>query len=288
MREKIIILFFGTFLLLNYFSWSFLFYLNSGDLKVVFFDVGQGDAIFIKTPDNNHILIDGGPGRVVLDKLKQEMPFFYNKIDLVILSHAHYDHVSGIMEVIDIYDIENIICNGAYSSQQVSLEWKKIIQERGYIQARAGQRVVGKDFYIDTLYPAEDFSDEKVDDLNNTSVISRFVFNDEYSFFFTGDTNAKQEKEVVFYEEKCEKEGGIRCDFFPIISDVLKVSHHGSKTSTADEFLESVSPRIAVIMAGEGNRHGHPHEEVLRKLEENGIKIKRTDQDGDIIFKIKK
>jgi competence protein ComEC len=287
MKSKIIISFFSLILIANYFSWSFLFYLNSGELKVVFFDVGQGDAVLIKTPENHHILIDGGPGRVVLDKLKQEMPFFYNKIDLVILTHAHYDHVSGLMEVINVYDVENIISTGAYSNQQVSLEWQKIIAEEGYMEARAGQRVKGDSFHIDILYPAEDFTNRKTDDLNVVSVISRLVFNDEYSFVFTGDAYSKQEREVVLYEEMCEKDEGVRCDFFPLDSDVLKVSHHGSKTSTADEFLISVSPSVAVIMVGEGNRHGHPHEEVLQKLQKNGIDIKRTDKDGDVAFIIK-
>jgi competence protein ComEC len=275
MKSKIILLLVGVLLIANYFSYSFLFYLENNEYKVVFFDVGQGDAVFIKTPENYHILIDGGPGSVLLDKLKQEMPFFYNEIDLVILSHAHYDHVSGFIEIIDIYDVKDIICTGAYSDQNISQEWREIIKEKGYKQARAGQRVVGKDFYIDTLYPAEDFSNKKVDDLNVASVISRVVLDNNYSFLFTGDVYAEQEEELVSYQ-------------IPITSDVLKVSHHGSETATSEVFLTAVSPSVGVIMAGRYNDYGHPHEDVLQKLEENGIEIRRTDQDGDVIFKIKK
>ncbi len=268
----------------NYFSWSFLFYLNSDDFRVTFLDVGQGDAILIKTSENHHILIDGGPGSVVLDKLKEHMPFFYNNIDLVVLSHAHYDHVSGLLEVVDVYDVENIICTGAHGEKEVSREWVEVLEEEGYIQARAGLKISGSDFYVDVLYPADDLSGKEVSDLNGASVISRLVFNGEYSFIFTGDAYAEQEERVVFYEEVCEQQGGVGCDAFVLDSDVVQVAHHGSKTSTSEEFLSAVSPDVGVIMVGEGNNYGHPHKEVLQILKKSGIDIKRTDQDGDIIF----
>ena len=259
---------------LNFVSWQTFFYLRDDNLRVVFFDVGQGDAVFIKTPQNHHILIDGGSGDVVLEKLEKELPFFYKSIDLVILSHAHDDHVAGLIEVVERYDVDNIICTGVLGSSAVSGRWRSIIEERGYHQARAGQIVSANNFYIETLYPVENLKDREVNDLNEASVISYLVFKDNHRFIFTGDAYKAQEREVV-----SSREGTIR-------ADVLKVGHHGSRTSTSGDFLREVSPRVAVIMAGKDNRYGHPHRETLEKLEDFGVKIMRTDRDGDIIFEI--
>ncbi len=286
MRERKVLLVFAILIALNFFSWKFLFFLQNEELRVVFFDVGQGDAIFIRTPQKHHILIDGGPGEVVLEGLGREMPFFYNHIDLVVLTHPHDDHVSGLLAVLDRYNVETILCTGISGSANVAQRWEEAIKERGYVQARAGQRIRANDFYLDILYPAENFAGERVSDLNEVSVISRFVFREEHSFLLTGDAYADQEREVLSYKEKCEEEGGVMCDVFSLESDVLKVGHHGSRTSTSEEFLDAVSPKVAVIMAGKDNRYGHPHREVLERLEDLGVKIMRTDRDGDIFFNI--
>ncbi len=285
------IIFLGVLLIINFFSWSFLFYLQKEDTTVIFFDVGQGDAIFIRTAENHHILIDGGPGNTIIGKLEQEIPFFYKNIDLIILTHAHYDHVSGLLEVIDRYNVKDIVCTGAFGGQQVSQEWNKIIEEREYIQARAGMRISGNTFYIDILHPAEDLAGEMVGDLNAVSIMSRLVINDSYSFLFTGDAYAEQENEVLTRMDNCLQEENRKKEwcksFVSLDSHVLDVGHHGSKTSTGNDFLSAVTPDIGVIMVGENNRYGHPHQEVLTRLQEHNIDIKRTDIDGDIIFNIK-
>ncbi len=286
MGKRKVLLVFAILIALNIFSWNFFFFLQNEELRVVFFDVGQGDAIFIRTPQNHYILIDGGPGEVVLEGLGREMPFFYNSIDLVILTHPHDDHVSGLLEVLDRYNVKNVLCSGVSGSASVAQRWEETIRERGYRQARAGQRIKANEFYIDILYPAESFAGETVDDLNKVSVISRFVFKEEYSFLFTGDAYAGQEKEVLSYREKCEEEERAWCDVFSLESDVLKVGHHGSKTSTSEEFLDVVSPKVAVVMAGKDNRYGHPHREVLERLENYKVEIMRTDRDGDVIFEL--
>ncbi len=272
MRKKIIILSF--LLVVNFFSWNLLFYLQDDTLRVVFFDVGQGDAIFIKTPQNHHILIDGGPGSVVLEGLGREMPFFYNTIDLVILTHPHDDHVSGIIEVLERYNVKDIICTGVIGTSAVSLRWSDIIEERGYRVATAQKRVVGNNFAINILYPLNSLQGVSVRDLNEASIISQLFYKNQYSFLFTGDAYKKQEEEVVsFFDGR-------------LSADVLKVGHHGSRTSTSKLFLEALSPKIAVIMSGEGNRYGHPHQETLDVLDDFGITVLRTDKDGDIVFEI--
>ncbi len=289
-KERWLIILFFLFLI-NFLSWSFLFSLQDNEWKVVFFDVGQGDAIFIKTPRNQHILIDGGPGEKLLEKLSEEKSFFNNSLDLIILTHSHYDHASGLIEVLEHYEVEEIICTGAFGEQRVSQKWKSIIGERAYRQARAGKRIKGEGFYMDILYPFEDLRGQEVKDLNSVSVVSRLVFKDGHTFLFTGDAYKKQEREILSYKEECSelknKEVFFQkgCDIFSLEADVLKVGHHGSRTSTSEEFLSAVSPGVAVIMAGENNPYGHPHGEVLGKLEERGIIIKRTDKHGDIIFR---
>jgi competence protein ComEC len=275
MRKQLLIIAFLC--VINFFSWQLLFYFKDNNLRVVFFDVGQGDAIFIRTPQKHHILIDGGPGNVVLEKLEKELPFFYNTIDLVILSHSHEDHVSGLIEVLERYKVKDIVCTGVLGESSISRKWNEMINERGYKKARVGQKISANNFYITTLYPIENLEGEMTKDLNTASVINRFVFKDKHSFLFTGDSYITQEKEVIsFYKERDVS----------LNSDVLKIGHHGSKTSTSEEFLREVEPKVAVIMSGSENRYGHPHQETLDRLENFGIKIMRTDKDGDIVFNI--
>jgi competence protein ComEC len=265
---------------INFFSWQLLFYFKDDNLRVVFFDVGQGDAIFIRTPQKHHILIDGGPGNIVLEKLEKELPFFYNSIDLIILSHPHEDHVSGLIEVLERYNVKNIVCTGVLGESSISRRWNDLINERGYKEARLGQKISANNFYITTLYPTEGIRNKEVKDLNEVSVVNLFVFKDKYSFLFTGDIYAAQEKEVISFFENCGKD----CNNLEI--DVLKVAHHGSKTSTSQEFLKKIMPKVAVIMAGDNNRYGHPHKEIIERLEEFEIKTMRTDKDGNIVFNI--
>ncbi len=279
MKKSLLIIVFLC--VINFFSWQTLFYFKDDNLKVVFFDVGQGDAIFIRTPQKHHILIDGGPGNVVLEKLSRELPFFYNSIDLLILTHPHEDHVSGLIEVLDRYNVKDIVCTGVLGESTISKKWNDLINKKGYREARAGQKIFANDFYITTLYPVESIKEEKVKDLNAVSVISLFNFKGKYKFLFTGDAYSAQEKELLSY---CEEANN--CDNLAV--DVLKVGHHGSKTSTSEAFLEKVMPKIAVIMVGADNRYGHPHHEVIERLEDFNINVMRTDRDGDVVFNLSK
>lgn len=285
-NNQIIIFAILIFIMINIISWNYLFDINQKYYRVVFFDVGQGDAILIKTPQKHYILVDGGAGDVVLEKLGNEIPFFNKTIDLVILSHPHDDHVSGLIEAVSRYNVKNIICTGVNGESGVAKRWKEIIEEKGYYQARAGLVVSANDFNINIIYPVEDIKNKTVKDLNEVSVVARFVAGDRGSFLFTGDAYKKQELEMVVNYNNCKKEELDFCETLKLKADVLKVGHHGSRTSTADEFLTAVLPKVAIIMAGEDNRYGHPHSEVTDLLEENEIIIKRTDQDGDIFFEI--
>jgi competence protein ComEC len=277
MKKSLLIIVFLC--VINFFSWQMLFYFKDDSLRVVFFDVGQGDSIFIRTPQKHHILIDGGPGNVVLEKLGQEMPFFYNSIDLLILTHPHDDHVSGLIEVLERYKVKEVISTGVLDESTISKKWNYLINEKGYREARTGQKVSTTDFYITTLYPVESLKDKKIKDLNAVSVVNLFNFQEKYKFLFMGDTSSVQEKEILSHCREADN-----CDELKV--DVLKVGHHGSKTSTSEAFLEKVAPQVAVITVGADNRYGHPHYEVVERLENFNVNVMRTDRDGDIVFNL--
>ncbi len=279
MKKKVILTIIFFFVLLNYFSWSVVFSYNNY-LEVIFFDVGQGDTALIKTPKGHKILIDGGPGNIVLEKIDKEIPFFNRKIDLIILTHPHYDHISGLIEVLKNYSVDHIIYTGVIDDTEAFSAWDNLVGD-DYITARAGLRVLTDDFHIDILYPFENFRGEYVDDSNCTSVVSRLVYGKD-SFLFTGDIYSSDEEELIFVNNWCKKNEALLCRSINLSSDVLKVGHHGSKTSTSKDFLSVVHPSLAVISVGEDNRHEHPHKEVLQTLEEFNISTRRTDIHGDV------
>jgi len=261
-----------SFLLIcNVFSWLVVYDLNRPQfLEVIFFDIGQGDSIFIKTPGNYQILIDGGPTNVILDKLGKEMDFWNRRIDLIILTHPEHDHVAGLIEVLKRYEVENIVWTGILKDTAEYKEWVKLIEdEDSNIKiVQAGQRIITPDLFFQILYPLENLKGQDVKNTNNTSIINRLVFNNT-SFLFLGDAYKSVERKLV--------NNGTYLD-----SDILKIGHHGSKTSTSKELLESTNPQIAVISAGKDNRYGHPHEQVLEILNDYGIRVLRTDEIGDI------
>ena len=267
----------------NILAWLAVFDLSKPALlEVNFLDVGQGDAIFIKTPKGHQILIDGGPTSIILEKLGNEMPFWDRTIDLVILTHPEKDHLQGLLEVLKRYKVENILWTGVVRDTAEYQEWQRLIQEEENKEgasieiAKAGQKICPRSCSgsypeqarFDILYPFEALEGQNFKNSNNTSIILRLSFGNN-SFLFTGDAQKSVEKELL--------EKGIDID-----SDVLKVGHHGSKTSSGDDFVAEVSPEIAVISVGKDNRYGHPRQEVLDTFKKYGINVLRTDQQGDI------
>ncbi|HUW71851.1 MAG TPA: ComEC/Rec2 family competence protein [Candidatus Humimicrobiaceae bacterium] len=272
MKKSPVFIIFGILIGLNILAWIVVYESSQPRfLEVNFFDVGQGDAIFIETPKSHQILIDGGPDSTILEKLAAEMPFWDRTIDLIVLTHPHSDHLKGLIDVLERYRVENILWSGVNYNSQLYQEWQKTIEKEGaeiYI-AQAGQRVISSKAILEILYPFESFAGEETENLDNTSVSAKLVF-EENSFLFTGD--AYQEVELALAKELPER----------LKSNVLKVGHHGSRTSSAQEFVEQVLPEIAVISVGKDNSYGHPNQEVLDTLEKYDITVLRTDKDGDI------
>lgn len=271
-RTKTKIIFAGVLFLLNILAWQTVFGLSGHRyLEIDFFDVGQGDAIFIETPENHQILVDGGPTSAILGKLGKKMPFLDKTIDLVILSHPEKDHLAGLLEVLKRYKIKNILWTGVVRDTPEWQEWNRLIKEEGAnIEiAQAQERVVLEDrnpkIYIDIFNPAEKLAGVKLEDSNDSSIVGRLVVGNR-SFLLTGDISGKIEKML-------SKEN--------ITADVLKVAHHGSKYSSSEDFLKKVSPEAAVITVGENN-YGHPSQETLQRLENFGITIFNTKENGDI------
>lgn len=266
---------FGLLIFLNILAGIVFFNLNKDRfLKVNFFDVGQGDAIFIVTPQKHQILIDGGPSDVILEKLAKKMPFWDRTIDLMILTHPSADHLRGLLPILERYTINQILWTGVEVETAVFEEWVKLIEKEkaDIFISQAGQKIkMGEFLYIDILHPAQALEGEKMRGgkaINNTSIVARLTYN-ENSFLFTGDIEKEVEKELIEREVYLD-------------SDILKVAHQGSRTSSLRDFIEKVSPEIAVISVGRENIYNHPHQEVLDNLKNYGIRILRTDFYGDI------
>ncbi|MFH1769440.1 MAG: ComEC/Rec2 family competence protein [Parcubacteria group bacterium] len=244
---------------------------GDGLLHVYFLNVGQGDAIFIVTPDKQQILIDGGPNRTVLRELGDVMPFYDRTIDIVAITHPDSDHINGLIDVLDRYKVENIIGTGVECNTSQCDIWEKIIieEEANINYAHAGYRVrLDNDIVLEVLHPFESMQGREAEDFNDTSLVMKLIYGD-HSLLLTGDIEAPTERRMPFLI------GGLDSDF-------IKLAHHGSNTSSTQEFLEAVSPEIAFIQAGENNRYNHPHEDVINRLAQLSIPYYRTDIDGRI------
>ena len=275
-RGKLNLLLVFFLILANAFVWQALFNLEKDrHLEVSFFDIGQGDAIFIETPHKHQILIDGGPSSAILEKLAKEMPFWDRTIDLVILTHPEKDHLAGLLEVLERYEVKQILWTGIIRQTAEYNKWQELIKkEKAKITiAQAPQKIKAGRVFLSILYPFESLEGGEFKNSNDTSIISRLIFGNN-SFLFTGDATKSVEKKIL---SKCGEKVNCLLD-----SDVLKVSHPGSKTSTSEEFLKEISPEIAIISCGKDNIYGHPHSETLEIFKKYDIEVLRTDINGDI------
>lgn len=241
-------------------------------MKVAFLDVGQGDSIFIQAPNGKQMLVDGGRGANVLVKLAGVMPFGDRSIDVVIGTHPDADHIGGLVDVLDNYTIENFIEPGAQSKSKIYQTLENKIDEKkiSHILGRAGMRIMldkEKGVYFDILYPDRDVEGSET---NDASIVGKLVYG-ETSVMLTGDS--PKEKELYLVNKN------------PSILDVdiLKLGHHGSRTSSSREYLEATTPATAIISAGLNNSYGHPHKETIGSLEVLGIPYMATYQMGTIL-----
>jgi len=245
------------------------------ELQIYFFDVGQGDSIFIEAKDGTQILIDGGPTNKILPLLGGVMPFYDHSIDVVILTHPHADHVSGLMEVLKRYNVEMIFESGASYHTAEAKEFESMVIEKN-IKKIIIDRPVKLSFFknaaLNFLFPDKSFEGQVLKNVHDSALISELDFEGK-KILFMSDAEKNLERYLL-------QKGALE-DI-----DVLKVGHHGSKTSSTADFLKIVKPEYAVISASDRNRYGHPHPDVLSRLSAIGAQIFRTDINGTIILNI--
>lgn len=244
-----------------------------GDLLVHFIDVGQADCELIQSPKAN-VLIDAGDigeGDLVVDYLKAQG---IEKIDFLIATHPHADHIGGMPEVVDSFEIGKVLFSELPSKMVPTTKiYERLldsIAQKGLKITKARPSAVydlGAGAELKILGPINQDSE----DLNENSIVCRLAFG-ETSFLFTGDAGISSENDMV------ERYGGM------LTSTVLKLGHHGSSTATQDKWLKKVDPRIVVAEVGTDNKYGHPHQEILKRIEKYGLTFYRTDEDGTIVI----
>jgi competence protein ComEC len=264
----------GTLAVAAILIWLAVMQLPDGRLHVAFLDVGEGDAILITTPCGQQILVDGGPSPTTLTSaLSHEMPFWDRSNDLVVMTHADADHITGLVEVLKRYRVGGWLDNGRTEDQPIYEECQKEIGigkvPRNVVQA--GAKIdLGLGAILEALSPISSrgpLADTRVD-ANDESVVLRLTWG-QASVLLTGDIGAEAESSLL-------RSGR------PLSANLLKLAHHGSSGSSSAGFLTAVHPSYAVISAGAGNRFGHPAPAVLDRLTQLGVTILRTDQAGTI------
>lgn len=239
----------------------------SGNLDVYFIDVGQGDSTFIRTPEGSTILIDGGEAEQGANVLSFLQGLGVNKLDVVIATHAHADHIGGLITVVENMDVDAVYMPKALHNSKTFERFVLAVKEKGlkFKPAYAGVEIPLEGVNARFVGPTEK---EAYEDLNNSSAVLRLVYG-EVGFLFTGDAETESEEEMLSSGQRLR-------------AQVLKVGHHGSTTSTSEEFLEAVSPEYAMISCAKDNKYGHPHDEIVERLKARGVSIYRTDEYGTV------
>ncbi len=244
--------------------------LHFSDTTVAFLNVGQGDSILI-SHGSYQILIDGGPdGTRLMEQLGAQMPFWDRNIEIVIATHPDSDHIDGLISVFKNYSVNQFWYTDAGKNTSVYKALNYYVEKESNIEKistyRGLRANIGNGIYLDVVYPFKK-SMEDIDNINDSSIVTLLTVGKEV-FYFGGDLTSEIE------------------DVLPLNNKItiLKASHHGSKFSTSDTFLQKTKPRDVIISTGKNNRYGHPHKRVLQSVKNIGAQIFRTDQQGTIVY----
>lgn len=248
------------------------FSLPDTKLHLVFCDVGQGDAIYVRTPGGEDILIDAGPNDKVLACLGKHMPFYDRSIELVFLSHPQADHLNGLISVIERYNVDYFVSSGIGNTTEGYKKLAKLLSEKNVLQKKvfAGEKIGLDNVGLKILWPEKGgvLAATSPTDVNELSLVLKLSYG-QFDALLTGDAGQDVQEQLALNPAS-------RGEW-----EVLKVPHHGSKTSLLASFLEEIKPALAVISVGK-NSYGHPAKETLEVLRNYEIKILRTDKDGEI------
>jgi competence protein ComEC len=246
--------------------------------KIVFCDVGQGDATYIRIKNKADVLIDAGPDQKVLSCLGRHMPFWDRKIELIFISHNQKDHFGGINYILDRYQIGTVFLVNDLNASLQSFKRlkKKILNTKIRVEeAIAGKKISLMDDQFTIIWPTRELISNNDNDFSSVILFeSNDVVRNVATFraLFTGDASS-------FILSRLSH-GSLKK------VDILKVPHHGSKNGLTKNFLDLADPKVAVISVGKNNSYGHPHQVILDMLRAKNIKIRRTDEEGNIVFKI--
>jgi beta-lactamase superfamily II metal-dependent hydrolase len=245
---------------------------DGGTLTVAFLDIGQGDSILLRSPGGMTMLIDGGnsdrDAREVI--IPQLQAWGADKLDVMISTQPDADHMGGLPGVLENFPVVTVAFSGQVHTTKTYERFLTDVRDLNVstIKVRTGTAIpFDPALTIEVVWPEEEFVQDE-DDRNNASVVFRLTYG-QVSFLFTGDAEGPAERAIL------TSGAGVN-------STILKVGHHGSRTSTSEDFLAAIDPQIAVISAGEGNQYGHPHQEVLDRLNRAGVQVYRTDLSGTI------
>jgi|AP95_1055475.scaffolds.fasta_scaffold03874_3 competence protein ComEC len=246
--------------------------LPDGALHVHILDVGQGDAILLVTPSGKQVLIDGGPNLAALSHLDRLMPFFDRTIELLVITHPDADHITALPEVLRRYDIDRVLMTGAGHTSGRYDALRSVIESRSIPVVYPDPSVdisMEDGVVLDIIWPTTAYTGAS----NDQSIVIRVLYKD-HAILLTGDIEHDAERAIL-------------ATGADIRSDILKVAHHGSRTSSSTGFLLAVDPKVGIVSVGKDNRFGHPHTEVLDRYKRLGIPTKTTANAGviSLVFK---
>lgn len=254
---------------------SFIYFykneIKDNTFSISFLDVGQGDSILIQASNGRQLLIDGGRDKKVLGKLKEVLPIGDTGIDIVIGTHPDADHIGGLVDILNTYKVGVILEPGVFSKSKIYATFQELIKKKEipHILARSGINIVLDEenrIIFKVLFPDQDVSRLET---NEASIVG--ILETPYGkVLFTGDSPISKELYLI------NKDGD------NLRADILKLGHHGSRTSTSLEYLKIVQPKVAIISAGLDNSYGHPHKEVIDRLNFFKIPYLETSKEGTI------